>query len=139
MTKRRYSKAEIRLFKFLERLDRAIELENDQWARIAELERKAAEPATKGQLFYIRDKRMHEYCGHDDEYLKTLTRRGAKGIIDRWEREVLGRTKPKPKKKRRKRNKRKKYVPLKTAFETQGKPNMSGPGIIRSKGPVTRS
>ncbi len=130
-----YDAAKRREWKAEARHQRAMEISNDQWIRIKKEEEKWARPASVAQIRLVEKYQMHKYCGHEDSYLKTMTNRAAHCIIQKYSAEVWN---SKPKKKPQQnfsKNKKPKYKPLKTVFETQGKPEMNGGNIIRSKGP----
>lgn len=133
-----YDRARIREWQAEARRERAMEIDHERLVRIETREQRMAQPATKGQRDYIVSEGMHKHCGHDDAWLETMTVRAADAVIKRYLREVKGKKsnqKPRPTRKAKTKPKRR---PLTTVFETQGKPDMSGPNIIRSKGPVGR-
>ena len=136
--KMNYDAAKRREWKAEARHQKAMEISNDQMIRIRVREEFLARPATEAQYRLVVKYEMHKHCGHDDAYLEIMTIRAADALIKKYGADNNWKKSPKKQpyqKKRKDYKKQPEYKPLKTLFETQGKPNMDGANIIRSKGP----
>lgn len=114
-----------------------MEIAHDQFVRINQLEAKRAKPATEPQKRLVIKYKMHEYCGHDDAYLETLTFGQADSLIKHYANHHGWNKKKQPvRKNHRYKPKHKKYEPVTSVFEAQGKVPVDPNKMIFSKGPV---
>jgi hypothetical protein len=133
-TRRNFDAAKRREWKAEARKERAMEVAHDQFVRINQLEANRNKPASINQKRTIIKWKMHEFCGHDDSYLETLTNGQADAIIKHYAaknwnkkpKQIIHPQKPK----------KQPYVPAVSVFETQGKPTVDPNKMIFSKAPV---